>query len=59
MRYAWIAAAAGCGLHVTSMHGTAPAPMEVAPPFALTAQDGRTVSLAGEPTVLVFYRGYW
>jgi hypothetical protein len=58
MRFAWIAAA-GCGLHVTSMHGTAPDALEVARPFALVAQDRSTVTLAREPTVLVFYRGYW
>jgi peroxiredoxin len=35
----------------------------IAPPFTLTAQDGRSVSLAGElahgPVALVFYRGHW
>jgi hypothetical protein len=49
--------AAGC--HVTSMHATTP-PAEAVTPFALTAQDGRTITLdASHPTVLVFYRGYW
>jgi cytochrome oxidase Cu insertion factor (SCO1/SenC/PrrC family) len=33
----------------------------LAPDFALTASDGRTYTLskAGKPVVLVFYRGYW
>ena len=56
MRLALVALA---GCHVVSMHGTPPAAMPEAAPFALQAQDGRTVSLAREPTVLVFYRGYW
>jgi peroxiredoxin len=54
---------AGC---VTALHVTTPASVEVgtsAPPFALPAQDGHTVSLADTlargPVVLVFYRGYW
>jgi len=56
MRHAWIALAA---CHVTSMSATKVAPLDAAPPFALTAQDGRTIALGHEPTVLVFYRGYW
>ena len=56
-------AGSGC---ITALHVTAPATVadrEVAPAFALPAQDGAPVSLAGElahgPVVLVFYRGFW
>jgi hypothetical protein len=53
----------GC---VTALHVTTAATVadgEVASAFALPAQDGSQVSLAGTlaggPVVLVFYRGYW
>lgn len=56
-------AASGC---VTSLHIVSTATVtdgSVAPPFALQAQDGHTVTLADElargPVALVFYRGYW
>jgi hypothetical protein len=58
-----VLASSGCvtALHVTT--GATVADGEVAPPFALPAQDGAQVSLAGAlangPVVLVFYRGYW
>jgi cytochrome oxidase Cu insertion factor (SCO1/SenC/PrrC family) len=34
---------------------------EIAPDFSLADQDGKVVSLsaAGKPVILVFYRGYW
>ena len=34
---------------------------EIAPDFSLADQDGTSVSLsaAGKPVLLVFYRGYW
>jgi hypothetical protein len=63
MRSAAMLVASGC---VTALHVTTPATVSVdalAPPFALPAADGRTISLASElahgPVVLVFYRGYW
>ena len=56
-------ASVGC---VTALHLANPATIaegQVAPAFALTAQDGAQVSLAtataAGPVVLVFYRGYW
>ena len=56
-------ASAGC---VTTLHVVASPTVtdaSIAPPFALPAQDGRTIALADElqrgPVVLVFYRGYW
>lgn len=58
-----VLASSGCvtALHVTTAATVADA--VVAPAFSLAAQDGSTVSLAGElergPVVLVFYRGYW
>ena len=58
-----VLASSGCvtALHVTT-EATAVDGVQAAP-FALPAQDGRTVSLAetlaGGPAVLVFYRGYW
>jgi hypothetical protein len=60
---AFIVALAGSGC-LAALHVTAPATIgDTAAPFALPAQDGRTVSLAAElahgPVVLVFYRGYW
>ena len=58
-----LAGSTGC---VAALHVTTTATVtsdSVAPPFTLTAQDGRSVSLAGElahgAVVLVFYRGYW
>jgi len=58
-----VLAASGC---VTALHVTTSATItddELAPAFALPAQDGHTVSLASAlehgPVVLVFYRGYW
>ena len=54
-------AASGC---VAALHVEQAAPAsDVAPPFALTAEDGARVSLADGlargPVVLVFYRGFW
>jgi hypothetical protein len=56
-------ASSGC---ITALHVTTPATAtdgEIAPGFALPAQDGSPVSLAGTlargPVALVFYRGYW
>jgi hypothetical protein len=56
-------AGSGC---VTALHVTTAATVadgETAAPFALPAQDGTPVSLAGAlehgPVVLVFYRGAW
>ena len=56
-------ASSGC---ITALQVTTPASVAdraIAPAFALPAQDGAQVSLAGElahgPVVLVFYRGYW
>jgi acyl-CoA hydrolase len=56
-------AVTGC---ITALHVTTPATVTVgatAPPFALPAQNGHVVSLAGElahgPVAIVFYRGYW
>ncbi|HEU4726582.1 MAG TPA: hypothetical protein VFT22_01790 [Kofleriaceae bacterium] len=64
MRTALLAiASSGCvtALHVTT--AATVAPDQAAPPFALPAQDGAQVSLAGAlahgPVVLVFYRGFW
>ncbi len=64
MRTALLAfASTGCvtALHVTTAANVADG--ELAPAFALTAQDGRPVSLASAlahgPVVLVFYRGFW
>lgn len=58
-------AATGCGL-VTGIEVTAPPTVTAAAPaapFALAAQDGRTVALAellaAGDVVLVFYRGHW
>jgi hypothetical protein len=58
-----VLASSGC---VTALHVTTAATVadgEVASAFALPAQDGSQVSLAGAladgPVVLVFYRGYW
>jgi hypothetical protein len=56
-----VLAGSGC---LAAVHVTTPATIgDTAAPFALPAQDGRTVSLAAElahgPVVLVFYRGYW
>lgn len=45
----------GC---VTALHATGPQ-SSAAQPFALPSQDGATVALGHEPTVLVFYRGHW
>jgi hypothetical protein len=57
------AAAAGCVTSIHVSHHATAADAASAPGFALPAQDGRTVSLAGElaqgPVVLVFYRGFW
>jgi len=56
-------ASSGC---ITALHVTTPATAtdgEIAPGFALPAQDGTQVSLASAlargPVTLVFYRGYW
>lgn len=53
----------GC---ITALHVTTPSTVTTdaaVADFALTAQDGRVVSLKDElahgPVVLVFYRGYW
>jgi len=58
-----VLASSGC---VTALQVTTTATVadgELAAPFALPAQDGAQVSLAGVlargPAVLVFYRGYW
>ena len=58
-----VLASSGC---VTALHVTTAATVadrELAPAFALPAQDGTQVSLASAqahgPVVLVFYRGYW
>lgn len=58
-----LAGSTGC---VAALHVTTTATVtsdSIAPPFTLTAQDGRSVALASElahgPAVLVFYRGYW
>jgi hypothetical protein len=58
-----VLASTGC---ITALHVTTPPVVtdgQLAPGFALTAQDGAQVSLAGAvasgPVVLVFYRGYW
>lgn len=60
---ALVLASSGC---VTALHLANPATLaegQIAPAFALTAQDGAQVSLASTiaegPAVLVFYRGYW
>ena len=56
-------AASGC---ITAFQVTQEATLATnasAPPFALTAQDGSTVSLASAlergPVAIVFYRGFW
>ena len=58
-----LAGSTGC---VAALHVTTTATVtsdSIAPAFTLTAQDGRSVSLAGElahgPVALVFYRGHW
>lgn len=60
---ALVLASSGC---ITALHVTTPSTVSdgaLAPGFALSAQDGAEVSLAGTlasgPAVLVFYRGYW
>jgi len=53
-----LAGSTGC---VAALHVTTTATVtsdSIAPPFTLTAQDGRSVSLAREPVALVFYRGH-
>ncbi len=57
--------AAGCGA-ITSIKVATPPVVtatDVAPPFALTSQQGQTVGLAealsAGHVVLVFYRGHW
>ena len=58
-----VLASSGCvtALHVTTAASVADG--QVAPAFALPAQDGTQVSLASTlahgPVALVFYRGYW
>lgn len=64
MRIAALAlVSSGC---ITALHVATPATAtdgELAPGFALPAQNGTQVSLAGAlasgPVALVFYRGYW
>ena len=55
---------AGSTSCVAALHVTTTATVtsdSIAPPFTLTAQDGRSVSLelAHGPVALVFYRGHW
>jgi hypothetical protein len=58
-----LAGSTGCvaALHVTTVATVTSD--SIAPAFTLTAQDGRSVSLATElahgPVALVFYRGFW
>ncbi|HEY0251818.1 MAG TPA: hypothetical protein VGC41_09845 [Kofleriaceae bacterium] len=57
MRIAPLLALTGCvtGLHVTqSAQAT-----DRATPFSLASQTEDRVALTAEPTVLVFYRGFW
>jgi peroxiredoxin len=58
-----VLASSGC---ITALHLATPATIadgQIAPAFALPAQDGTQVSLASAlargPVALVFYRGYW
>jgi hypothetical protein len=46
---------------VVAIHVETPATLagDTAPAFALPSSDGGTVGLDGQPTLLVFYRGFW